>query len=231
MLDSAYAKIAGMESIVVRARQILQQSGRRLAFATVLFAVPLAIFVKLAEEVREREMIGFDSWLLLALRSQATTSWTMAMTAISFLGSTLMVTLVTIVIIGWLAAKRRVREALTVAFMIGGAAVINTLLKLSFQRQRPTILQALVSEQSFSFPSGHAMASAALACVVVYLAWQSKYRWLAVVLGVIYVGAVGLSRVYLGVHYPSDVVAGWCVSIIWSYVVIVSFRAQARSKN
>ena len=220
-----------MESLTARASQILQQSGRRLVFATVLFAVPLAIFVKLAEEVREREMIGFDSWLLLALRSQATASWTIAMTAVSFLGSTLMVTLVTIVIIGWLAAKRRVREALTVAFMVGGAAVINTLLKLSFQRQRPTILQALVSEQSFSFPSGHAMASAALACVVLYLARQSKYRWLAVVLGAIYVGAVGLSRVYLGVHYPSDVVAGWCVSIIWSYVVIVSFRAQARSKN
>lgn len=139
-----------------------------------------------------------------------------------------MVTLVTIAIISWLAVKRRVREALTVAFMIGGAAVINTLLKLSFQRQRPTILQALVSEQSFSFPSGHAMASAALACVVVYLAWRSKYRWLALVLGAIYVGIIGLTRVYLGVHYPSDVVAGWCVSIIWSYVVIVSFRAQAR---
>lgn len=217
-----------METIATRARNILQQSGRRLAFATVLFAVPLAIFVKLAEEVREREMIGFDSWLLLALRSHATTAWTMTMTVVTFFGSTLMVTLVTIAIISWLAVKRRVREALTVAFMIGGAAVINTLLKLSFQRQRPTILQALVSEQSFSFPSGHAMASAALACVVVYLAWRSKYRWLALVLGAIYVGIIGLTRVYLGVHYPSDVVAGWCVSIIWSYVVIVSFRAQAR---
>lgn len=215
----------------MRARKIMEQSGRRLAAATVLFAVPLAIFVKLAEEVREREMIGFDSWLLLVLRSHATTTWTTMMTAVSFLGSTVTVTLVTIVIIGWLAVKRRVREALTVAFMIGGAAIINTLLKLSFQRQRPTILQALVSEQSFSFPSGHAMASAALACVVVYLAWRTKYRWLAVVLGAIYVGAVGLSRVYLGVHYPSDVIAGWCVSIIWSYVVITSFRVQAHTKD
>lgn len=75
------------------------------------------------------------------------------------------------------------------------------------------------------------MASAALACAVIYLAWRTKYRWFTLVLGAIYVGVIGLSRVYLGVHYPSDVVAGWCVSIIWSYVVIVSFRAQARSKN
>lgn len=220
-----------METLTTRAREILQQSGRRLAITTVLFAVPLAVFAKLVEEVREREMIGFDSWLLLALRSHATTAWTTMMTVVTFFGSTLVVTLVTIVIMSWLAAKRRVREALTVAFMIGGAAVMNTLLKLSFQRQRPTILQALVSEQSFSFPSGHAMASAALACAVIYLAWQSRYRWLAAVLGALYVGVIGMSRVYLGVHYPSDVVAGWCVSIIWSYVVIVSFRAQARTKH
>jgi undecaprenyl-diphosphatase len=123
---------------------------------------------------------------------------------------------------------RRRRAAVVLAVGVGGAALINTLLKLAFHRVRPELWTPLVVERSFSFPSGHAMVSSALACSVTYILWHTRWRWLAVGLGLAVVVAIGLSRLYLGVHYPTDVLAGWTVGFFWVVIVRAVLLMSAR---
>ena len=93
--------------------------------------------------------------------------------------------------------------------------LISTVSKLIFGRARPELWESIVSESTYSFPSGHAMASmATVAALLVLYRRRSALPWIAMA-GVIYVIAIGFSRLYLGVHYPSDVLAGWAASIAW----------------
>ncbi|MDF2461379.1 MAG: acid phosphatase, partial [Candidatus Saccharibacteria bacterium] len=117
----------------------------------------------------------------------------------------------------------------TVVLSVAGAALLNLLLKASFQRDRPDLWESIVTETSYSFPSGHAMASSALAFSVMLVLWETKWRWLAVAVGTIYFVLVGVSRMYLGVHFPSDVVAGWCVSLAWVGIVHRILRRKSAS--
>jgi membrane-associated phospholipid phosphatase len=80
-----------------------------------------------------------------------------------------------------------------------------------------------------SFPSGHALSSASFATAVILIAWPDRrLRWPAVIIGVGYALAVGVSRMYLGVHYPADVVAGWCLGVAWTLVWWVVWNAARR---
>ena len=94
-------------------------------------------------------------------------------------------------------------------------------------RTRPTYGAAYLRGHSFSFPSGHAMGSMTLAAVLVLLAWNTRWRWPALVFGVLFAGSVSLSRIYLGVHYPSDILAGWCAALVWVVgCFLVMFRRR-----
>jgi len=79
--------------------------------------------------------------------------------------------------------------------------------------------ESIAPEITYSFPSAHAMGSMALACVLVLLAWPSRWRWWVAVPAALFVLGVGLSRVYLGVHYPSDILAGWAAALVWTIAV------------
>jgi undecaprenyl-diphosphatase len=73
----------------------------------------------------------------------------------------------------------------------------------------------MLPESTFSFPSGHAMQSMAVGAALVILLWETRWRYVALLLSASFVLAVGLSRIYLGVHYPSDILAGWAASVAW----------------
>jgi undecaprenyl-diphosphatase len=79
----------------------------------------------------------------------------------------------------------------------------------------------VITETGYSFPSGHAMLSSALILSVVFIIWKTRFRWVGVIIGAILIGLIGLSRVYLGVHFPTDIVAGWSVSFVWVFIVLV----------
>ena len=111
---------------------------------------------------------------------------------------------------------------------VGGAALLNMVLKLIFERPRPDLWEQLIIETSFSFPSGHAMASSALAFSVIAIAWNTRFRWYAVGVGVLFMLVIGFSRLYLGVHYPTDVLAGWFVSGAWVLLVALVVYVQTR---
>ncbi len=114
-----------------------------------------------------------------------------------------------------LLASRRWREGLFAAIATGGSALLNIGAKRLFARDRPGLWESIAPETSYSFPSGHAMGSMTLALTLVLLTWRTRARWWVVAAMAVFVPMVGLSRVYLGVHYPSDILAGWAAASAW----------------
>jgi undecaprenyl-diphosphatase len=107
-----------------------------------------------------------------------------------------------------LLVVRRRGNALFFAVAMGGTGALNQGAKLFFRRTRPDLWLSPAPEHTYSFPSGHAMGSMALVAALAVLAWPTRWRWWAIVLGSTFTLLVGFSRLYLGVHYPSDIAAG-----------------------
>jgi undecaprenyl-diphosphatase len=116
----------------------------------------------------------------------------------------------------FLAARRRFRDGLFCGFAVIGSAILNIVAKNHYARMRPDLWISLTQETTYSFPSGHAMGSATLALAIILLSWPTAWRGLAIAGSVAFVLLIGLSRVYLGVHYPSDILAGWTAAIAWT---------------
>lgn len=200
--------------------------------AALLFLVPLILFVLLAEDVAEREVLPFDRPVMEGLHSISASWLTAVMEAVTQLGGLVVVPVAAVVSATVLWRRGSRTSAVLLAAAVVGSTVLNSVLKAVFRRARPDFWEHLVTENSYSFPSGHAMATMSLAAGLVVLAWGTRWRWATVVAGAVYVLAVGISRMYLGVHFPSDVLAGWCVSLAWVAVVVVVLRVvAARSRR
>ena len=177
--------------------------------------LPLYAFGELADEVWEGERIAFDAPLLDYARASATPAldtFMLVVTRLGYLWGVVPVTTLTLIVL-WRRAP--VRDTLFFALSVLGATLLNQAAKLLFARERPALWPSLVNESSFSFPSGHAMGSMALAAALVVLLWPTRWRYPALVGGGLFTLLVGVSRVYLGVHYPSDVLAGWIAALAW----------------
>ncbi|GAA5534045.1 phosphatase PAP2 family protein [Deinococcus aluminii] len=156
---------------------------------------------------------ALEAPLLLAVHAHATPTLDRWMLTVTTLGRFAFVALYVAVILAFLRPGRRRTAFLVVA--VGGAALLGNLLKLVFHHPRPHLWAGLVTESGASFPSGHATGTAAFAVAVTLLAWRTRWRWPVLLLAVTFMLLVGFSRVYLGVHYPSDVLAGWLTGLAW----------------
>jgi len=191
---------------------------------------PLLVFGFLAEDVWSREGFAWDLPLLRAVHARATPSLDTTMLFFTRVGAPLpMIAFVALALLALLLRGRR-GAALFFALAVGGAAGLNVVAKLVFQRARPTLWPSLVTETDYSFPSGHAMGSLVVVAALVFLTWRTRGRWPTLALGAPFVAVVGLSRVYLGVHYPSDILAGWCASLAWVAGVWLLLRAAPWSR-
>lgn len=103
--------------------------------------------------------------------------------------------------------------------VLGSSLLLNTLLKWTFARSRPSLWSPSELQLTYSFPSGHAMATGTLAAVLVALTWRTRWRWPVLVMATVFAFAVGLGRLYAGVHYPTDVLAGWSAGVLWTAAV------------
>ncbi|QDH70476.1 phosphatase PAP2 family protein [Marilutibacter alkalisoli] len=181
--------------------------------------LPLAVFAMLAALIGMQGTPAFDEPLLLALQGLHTPALDRVFLAISQAGYLYFVVPFNIALTLWLGWRRRLREALFVAIASGGSALLNLTAKPLFARERPALWESIAPEHNFSFPSGHAMGSMTLAWVLVLLAWPTRWRWPVLAAAAAFAILVGLSRPYLGVHYPSDILAGWAAASVWAVAV------------
>lgn len=192
---------------------------KRLLIALLLFTIPVSLFLGIADEIREGESLFFDTPFLYAMHALSNPVLDWIFIAATNSGGLLGIVVISVIVLALLYIRGHRRQAALFAFSVGGAAIINLLLKTLFQRERPDLWVQLVTEKSFSFPSGHAMATSAVALSLMVIFWPTRWRWYVVAIAGLYMLAVGLSRLYLGVHYPSDVLGGWSVSAAWVLLV------------
>lgn len=198
---------------------VAKRHGWRLLLLFLGIGVPLAIFGEIAEDVHASEMFGFDKPILLAAHALASAGLNRLFIVVTNAGYLYGVVPFDIVLVLALLFLRRRRETVFALFAIVGSALLNVAAKHAFLRARPTLWQSIVHANGSSFPSGHAMGSMTLSLVLILLAWPTRWRWPVVVLGALFVLLVGFSRVYLGVHYPSDILGGWAAALVWTFGV------------
>jgi undecaprenyl-diphosphatase len=203
------------------------QAETRLFASILMIAALLLAFGLLAEEVIEGDTLPFDRQLMLALREAGNPSvpigppWLPeAARDISALGSTIVLGILLLAVVGYLLlVRRRAAAWLMLGAVLSGVA-LNSLLKLGFARPRPDLVAPLVRVVTASFPSGHATLSAitylTLGALLARTHSQISLRIYFMTLAALLTVLVGLSRIYLGVHYPTDVLAGWCIGTAWA---------------
>ena len=205
------------------------ESKRRLSFTLVVglltAAAALVLFTWLGREILEGEVLAFDERLRALVHDLASPRLTTLMRAASLYGGpgvlvpAGLVAAVAFLIKGW------PRGALLVVVTLAGAGLLNWLLKFSFARVRPASFFDYPLPGSPSFPSGHALyAASVFGGLAVLLTARIQNRLLQLAIWLVAISLillVGISRVYLGVHYPSDVLAGYAIGIIW--VTAVAF--------
>jgi undecaprenyl-diphosphatase len=208
--------------------------GGHLTWGILAGALLLLIFAKLAEDVLYQELETFDAAAGAVIRNFASDGLTRVMIFITELGSAYVefALLVTIGGFLWVRLKHAWDTLLLVVSLLGGW-VLNMVLKTIFQRSRPDI-EHLVEAGGYSFPSGHAMVSAAFYGMIGYIVWVNLYHrglpaWPAVLLTPLLILAIGVSRVYLGVHFASDVLAGFAAGGVWLIACIIGLR-QVRKR-
>jgi undecaprenyl-diphosphatase len=184
-------------------------------------------FAEIADEVVEGETQAIDRWLLLALREPGDVNdplgpvWAEELARdVTGLGSVGILTFVTLAGAGFLFLQRRRGLALYLLAAVGGATVLSSLLKSGFDRARPDLVAHGQAIYTASFPSGHAMLSAVTFLTVGALLASAQpgvgMRAYILVLATLLCVAVGVSRVYLGVHWSTDVLAGWTLGAAWA---------------
>ena len=208
-------------------RRWLAHNAWRLVLLFVGVLLPLAGFVTLADDIHEAEVFHFDDALLLHLHGLATPGLNTFFVVLSKLGYEWGVIPLDVLIVAVLLLRRRWRKAAFAATAFVGSALLNLGSKQLFQRERPSLWESIAPESTFSFPSGHAMGSMTLAVTAVLLTWHTRWRWSVLLAAITFAGLVSLSRVYLGVHYPSDILGGWCAALVWVIGVhAVMFRRR-----
>ena len=177
----------------------------------------LALFGWLSQEVLEKEAFSFDTTILLWLHQHSNSSIDSLMLTITKLGDPEFVVVLVTISFSLLLWYKRVWAAQILFLTCLGGLILNQGLKLVFAKPRPQLWTPLIVEHSYSFPSGHALGSSALyGFLAVLLASQyPRYRLGIYSIAVVIVGSIGLSRLFLGVHYPTDIIAGYAVGLLW----------------
>jgi undecaprenyl-diphosphatase len=187
------------------------------------------VFLALAGEVMEGETLAFDKKIVLGLRKADDPSqpigpaWiTGALMDLTALGGPTVLCLVVLAVVGFLVLQKRYRTGFLVFLTAASGETVGYAMKSLFARPRPTLVPHLREAFSSSFPSGHAMQSAivylTLGAMLMRIAEGRLTKIYCLAAAMILTCLVGVSRVYLGVHYPTDVLAGWIVGLFWASV-------------
>jgi undecaprenyl-diphosphatase len=176
--------------------------------------LPWAVFAWLAVRVVQAGGLSWDAPVLAFWHRHATPALDKLAIFLTIIGNTGPMIGTGVLVLLALLVRRRWRLAWVFALSVGGSMLLTQLIKPLVARPRPALWVSIRPEHTFSFPSGHAMDTAAVATALVFLLWPSRSRWLMAPL-LLFVLGVGWARMYLGVHNPSDVLAGWASAVGW----------------
>ena len=221
------------------ARALLNRIEFPVLLAGLVIAGGLWGFQELMEVAQDASPHTFDTQILLAFREAGRPDQPIgplwlegAMRDITSLGSTVVLALISVAVIVYLALIRRPATALFVFAAVAGGQVLSSLIKLGVDRPRPELVSHLVDVSTLSFPSGHAMLSAVTYLTLGSLATRflpgRATKIYVLCLAILVTLLVGISRIYLGVHWPSDVLAGWCAGFAWAMLCWLAARLLQR---
>ena len=190
----------------------------RFILALVLFLATLFVFVAITDEIVLEHNNGFDQNIFHAISLLDSPFMTRLMETVTFFGSSNFLFPAYVSLVIYYLVKRKIKPALDIGMIGLGSTGILNLLKYIFQRQRP--LDPLIRDVTgFSFPSGHSFSSFTFFGLIIYILWKTgikkPFKILLSIVLFLFAAIIAFSRAYLRVHYPSDVVAGFCLSIIW----------------
>ena len=206
---------------------------------TSYYAVALAIAVScawlfgwLADEVLEHEFISLNTSILLAIHAHRSPVLDELAITITNVGSPIGIAVIGVLLTASLLLMKRYVDLGTFAVILIGAAILVFSFKLLFHQVRPRVFEPLVPEGDFSFPSGHSLTSFAVwgffAWWIVSLDARAVWRWILGALGLVISMLVALSRLYIGVHWPTDVLAGMLLAFSWIGVCVTGQRWLTR---
>ncbi|MFC4714349.1 phosphatase PAP2 family protein [Planococcus dechangensis] len=204
-----------------------------LAFIVLLIGLGLAasfivLFAELADEMLEQELGVFDAVIIALLETVGSNAMDLVMFIFTELGSVWVIGFLSIIVLWILSFRMRDKWGVLFFFVaVGGGALLTFLLKHLFNRDRPSINEA-IDAVGYSFPSGHAMGSLVFYGFVIYLVIRTKQKpwiqWLSVFCLSLLIMLIGISRIYLGAHFPSDIAAGYIAGAIWLVLSLVALE-------
>lgn len=190
-----------------------------------LIIVPILLFILLAICIKAELVTEFEDWAYLEAIEHMSPIFTTVIKTITHTGDAIAVILICFILL--IIPKTRIKYGLMVSINIVIVEIVNYILKIIFSRERPNILR-LVNETSYSFPSGHAMINTALYTMLIFCIFyhvkSRKIRYIAIISGIFYPIVISFTRVYLGVHYITDVLGGWLLGISLTFIVYKSFK-------
>ena len=176
------------------------------------------LFVQFAREARDREVFSSSQ--------QVAPGWDTLMPVVADIGGIVGVGVIALLIATVFFMRKDYTRLAFVAISVVGGVALAFIIKAVFTAQRPDIWMQLVHETGYSFPSGHALMSAVLGLTLAVVLWRSRWRWWGIWLSFAYVVFVGFSRVYLGVHYLTDVLVAWAIACMWVLAVTLIMRSK-----
>ncbi len=228
---SAYSDLIyrALRASASKADTIVGALGIFLIAGLVVAAIGTAIFVELASHVKAGSTQAFDDSVIRWMGAHHSPALDAVMIEVTALGTGTVVMMVVAVAALFLVLTQHKYSALLLLASAFGGIVLNGVLKLGFNRPRPSIFVPAVQTVSSSFPSGHAMSAAIVYSTVAYLAARLHKRrwprWLVMTAALILIALISFSRTYLGVHYPSDVVAGVAIGLAWAGFCMATLEA------
>jgi len=198
-------------------RQLIVANWRSLLLLLIGVYLPLQIFGLLALEVWQNGGgLPWDVPILVGIHTTSQPQLDVIATVLTKFGKfQVVLTIVSIIGLVFLFL-RRWRSLTYLLTTVVVSSLVNRTAKELIHRVRPHLWDSPFPELGYAFPSNHAMGSMALVAALVILTWGSAWRWLVLILGSLFVVAIGWTRLYLGVHFPSDILAGWMVSVAWA---------------
>jgi membrane-associated phospholipid phosphatase len=183
----------------------------------IVYLIFLTFFSLVCIQLRESEVFSFDKSLLLWIHQFANPLFDRLFLFITALGDSEMVVIILLSTIFWLGMERRYLDGIRVFILCSGGFLINSVMKLFFARPYPEVWQKLIAEYSFSFPREHAVSSMIIYGFVAYLMKKEfpEYKVVIQASVITVIVAIGFSRLYLGVHYPTDIIAGYGIGFLW----------------